>query len=531
MADELTKTAQDSARGGFFLVSGNALATAISAIGSILIARFLGPELYGQYALAFVAPQLLFLFTDLGINQAITKFTAALRTKGETNRIKDIIKHGMLIRAAIGIAIFALSYGFADIIAANLLQRPDLTFYVQIASTGILFQVIFTTATSAFVGLDKTEYHAVAANVQAIAKTTVSIVLILAGFSVAGAIAGNTISYVAAAVSSLPLLWLLLRKERPLGESESFKTSLRTMFQYGTPLYISVLLAGFLPLFNNMILAFFTTDIAIGNYKAAINFATLLGVVSGPITTILLPAFSKLSSTSAQKIRDFFEITVKYTTIIIVPITSLILIFSNEIVQVIYGATYESASLFLSMYCLVYFLIGIGYSTLPSLFNGLGDTKTTLKLNLITFFTLIFLAIPLTQSYGAQGLIVAFFTANTAGTLYGAYRAKRNLQVEFDAKNIIKIYLISATSSVFPLLLSNLINLPGLLNLAIGGILYLLAYITLMPLTNLVTNSELQKATLTTQQTPLLKQIAKPIIDYQQKILSLRATSKKPQNR
>ena len=162
----MTKVAQDSARGGFFLISGSALATFISAIASILVARFLGPELYGQYALALVAPQLLYLFTDLGLNQAITKFTSTLKSRNEADRIPNIIKHGLIARAAIGIAIFALNYFLAGTIATYLLQRPDLGFYIQITSVSILFQVIFTTATSAFVGLDKTEYQAITANTQ-----------------------------------------------------------------------------------------------------------------------------------------------------------------------------------------------------------------------------------------------------------------------------------------------------------------------------------------------------------------------------
>jgi len=56
MTDELAKVAEDSARGGFLLISGTALATVIMAIASILIGRLLGPELYGQYTLAIVVP-------------------------------------------------------------------------------------------------------------------------------------------------------------------------------------------------------------------------------------------------------------------------------------------------------------------------------------------------------------------------------------------------------------------------------------------------------------------------------------------
>jgi len=81
MSTELLKIAEDSARGGFFLISGSILATVISAVATIIIARLLGPELYGQYALALVIPQLLFLFADVGINQGLTKFSASLRAQ------------------------------------------------------------------------------------------------------------------------------------------------------------------------------------------------------------------------------------------------------------------------------------------------------------------------------------------------------------------------------------------------------------------------------------------------------------------
>jgi len=526
MEDDLTRVAQDSARGGFFLISGSAMATIISAIASILVARFLGPELYGQYALALVAPQLLYLFTDLGLSQAITKFTATLKSEKETERISNIIKHGMLARAAIGIAIFALNYVLADTIAIYLLQRPDLGFYIQIASISILFQVIVTTATSAFVGLDKTEYQVITANTQALAKAIASIALILAGFSVIGAIAGYSLSYVASAVIALPLLWLLLRQNKTLSKSDDFKTNLKTLFQYGSPLYISVLLVGFFPILKNVILAFFTTDTDIGNYKAAINFAALLIVLAVPITTVLLPAFSKLNQTSNQKIRYFFKIAVKYTTMIIIPVASLIIIFSTEIVQIIYGPTYHLAPLFLSIHVLLYLLVGIGHLTLPSLYNGLGETKTTLKMNLITFFTLAILAVPLTQTFGVQGLITSFIISLVAGTFYGAYTARKKYQIEFDLINTAKIYLISALASTFPLFLKNFANFPDLFDLALGSIIYLFIFITLMPLINIVSLSELKKITIALKNTPLLKQLAYPVIKYQQKILKLRTNLK-----
>jgi len=347
MAEELIKIAEDSARGGFFLLSGTALATVIMAIASILIARLLGPELYGQYTLALVVPQLLFLFTDLGINQGIIKFTANLRTKGETNRLTKIIKYGLLLKASTGIAIFIINYTLADFFASVLLQRPDLAFYIRIASTAVVFQVIATTATSAFVGLDKTEYNALTSNIQAIAKAIISIALVLFGFSVAGALLGYVASYIVAAAAGATILFFIVREKQNTKNNHILTDDLKTLIHYGAPLYISILLTGFIPLYQNVMLAIFTTDADIGNYKAATNFATLITVLTIPITTALLPAFSKLDSSTTQKIKTFFKLANKYTTILIMPITILILIFSNEIVQIIYGSTYQSAPLFL----------------------------------------------------------------------------------------------------------------------------------------------------------------------------------------
>ncbi|MEM3526595.1 MAG: oligosaccharide flippase family protein, partial [Candidatus Jordarchaeaceae archaeon] len=479
MTDELIKVAEDSARGGFFLISGTALSTMIMAVSSILIGRFLGPELYGQYTIAIVTPQLLFLFTDLGINQGVIKFTASLRSKGEADRIPQIIKYGLILRVSTGIAISIINYVLADLFASLLLQRPDLAFYIRIASISVLFQAMFTTVTSAFVGLDKTEYSALTANIQATAKAIISIALVLLGFSVAGAVIGYTAGYVVAAVLGIAMLLLLLRGKQKNKNGNSVSGDIKILIIYGAPLYISVLLNGFIPLYQNVILAIYTTDADIGNYKAATNFVALMSILAVPITTTLLPAFSKLNHSTNEKVKRFYRLANKYTAMIIIPITFLIIIFSQEIVEVIYGSTYESASMFLATYCLLYFLVGIGYLVLPSLYNGLDQTKTTLKMSLITFLMLAVLSPILAKTYGVQGLIIAFLTASTAGTTYGLYIARKTFKIELDIQIQLKIYLNSAISSILPFLVLHFTQLPKILDIAIGGLIYLFTYVTL----------------------------------------------------
>jgi O-antigen/teichoic acid export membrane protein len=116
-----------------------------------------------------------------------------------------------------------------------------------------------------------------------------------------------------------------------------------------------------------------------------------------------------------------------------------------------------------------------------------------MKISLITFITLATLSPPLTKAYGVQGLIIAYITANTMGTLYGAYIVKRNFQIEFDKKSTAKIYLISAASGIPPAILLNSTLLHEILKIAAGRTLYLITYLTLMPLTKTVAPTNFKK--------------------------------------
>lgn len=523
MADELAKITEESVRGGFFLFSGAALATAIMAISAILIGRLLGPELYGQYNLVLVIPSLLLLVTDFGINTGITKFAASLRVNGKSESVATIIRRGTLFRLLVGVAMFIPSLIFAGYFAM-LINRPDFGSYIQIALISLVFQVIFATSTSAFVGLDKSEYTALATNVQAIAKTVLQISFVLLGFSIAGALIGYVGGYVIASVLAGAILFFRLLKSEKSNQRESFGETLRVLTRYGAPLYVSILLTGILPLYQQVILAFFTSDAAIGNLRAASNFVALLAVIPGSITTALLPTFSKVDSSTTEEVNTLFKRANKYTCVLIVPTTILIILFSRQIVDIIYGPIYNSAPLFLVISSLSYLLVAIGSLGLTSLFNGLGETRLTLQVTIIYFLLLIILTPIFASAYDVPGALVASLISNIGGASYAAYVARNKLRVQFNLGPVARIYLAAGLSSIPSLIMlrfmpSNDILTLDILTLIIGAGMYLLIFVTLMPLIRIVNDSELNALASVTGKIPVLKLIVKPLLRYQRKIL------------
>lgn len=152
MSNKLIEIAEDSARGGFFLFTGNALSLIILAIGSIIVARLLGPDNYGLYSLSLVVPSILAGFTDFGISYALTRFSAKFRAESKSDLVASILKSGLLFKLIIGILMSLICFIFSDTFATYILNRSGMSFLVRIASFMILFQTIFTALNSSFIG-------------------------------------------------------------------------------------------------------------------------------------------------------------------------------------------------------------------------------------------------------------------------------------------------------------------------------------------------------------------------------------------
>ncbi|MDR2720345.1 MAG: oligosaccharide flippase family protein [Nitrososphaerota archaeon] len=523
MSNNLSQVTEDSARGSFFLFSGATIASIILAVSTILMGRFLGPDLYGQYNLVLVIPSLLVLFTDLGMNAGVTKFVASLHAEGKDERIPTIIKYSLLFRIGIGVIISIISIVFASYFAL-IINRPDFTFYIQLASLSVIFQVIFTNTNSAFVGLDKSEYSALNSTVRAVLTTILQVALVIFSFNVTGALIGYVGGFVVSSVIGSALLFYRVLKSKNIVSqttTESGRNVLVLLTRYGLPVYVSVVLIGFFPLYQQLVLAFFSSNAAIGNFKAAYNFAILLTTISTALTTAFLPAFSKLESATPQVISAFFNKANKYTCLIIIPITVSAIIFSEPIVNLLYGSTYTSAALFLSLSCSVYLLAIIGSLTLLSVFNGLGKTRLTMNMTLIHFVLLLILTPAFAAFYDVVGVIVASLVSTLVASVYAAVIAHKQLQLKFTFRHNLRIYLISLISAFPPLALLLFTSLNFIVVLLVGGILYLIVFVTLMPLLRIVNKTEIETLAKVTNKLPLVKSIAKPLFSYQHKILRL----------
>ena len=523
LSNELNKVLGGTARGGLFLFLGMTSSMAILAANSMIIGRLLGPYLYGQYALSLFLPQLLFLFSGFGINQGLIKNITDLYWRREEKRLVKIIQSGVMFRGFIGIiasfAVFCSANYFSSFVG-----RPEITLYIQLSSPALVFQVLYSVIVAVFIGLEKTNHSALMNVIFAAIKFAASTYLVLIGLKITGAILGNLIGYMVVDVIGASILLIKLKNfSQRNGNGEfRFAENMKILMGFGMPLYASTLLTGFMPLYQDLILALSVTSMELGNFKAAINFVTAIKMILSGTSIILLQISSKISSLNMKnRMTSIFKAISKYTAILIVPAIGAVILFSKEIIGIIYGSNYQLAPIYLSSLCIIYLLVPLGYLTLFNLLSGLGETKMALKITLINFILFLVLGPSLTKIYGVAGIIASFIISNSASTFFAINLAKRKFRVEFKVDEILGAYLIGGLSGI-PLILFHSTFISSTLSVAIGILIYFFTYMTLILLTRILNETELKVAISALHDIRLLVFLIRLITAYQRKILNIR---------
>jgi len=492
--DKALEMGKVSATGSFQLFIGVAVSTIIMAVGTIILARLMSPEEYGLYSIALIPSYMVILFRDWGVNSAIIKYTAYLRAENKEEDIRSIISAGLIFEIATGIALSLISLLLANFIAITIFHRPESTSLIAMASVTIFLGSLLTAAQSSFIGFERMELNSLTTICQAIAKSVASPLLVFVGYSALGAVLGYTVSFIAAALIGLTALYFSIFKSLKTKNSQKSGLSgtLKKMLHYGVPLSISSILTGFLVQFYAFLMVIYCTDTMIGNYQVTTQFATLLTFFTIPISTVLFPAFSKINQQNEHGLlQTVFASSVKYTAIILVPATMAMIFLSEPMISTLFGEKWTYAPFFLTLYVINSLFAIFGSLSLGSLLAGLGETKTIMKLSLLTLSFGIPLAFLLIPTLGIVGVILTSIIAGLPSMFSGLYWIWKRYGAKADFQSSTRIIMASAIAAVTAHLSMNFLNITDWIELAMGGTIFLAVYILAAPIIGAVSQSDI----------------------------------------
>jgi stage V sporulation protein B len=466
--------ARVSAKGGFHLLWGLLVSTLISAVGSIIIANLLGPDNYGLYAITLTAPNLIMIFRDWGIINALIKYSAQYKAENNVAKMKSIFISSLLFEIILGLSLSILSFVLSGFLASNL-NRPTIGSFIQIASFIILTGAIVNVATAAFTGMEKMYLNSIMIVIQSIVKTGIVITLVLLGFGTFGAITGFTMAMLITAVAGF---LLVLTIYKPLIQQTNSKleilSTIKTMLKYGLPLSISTIVGGFLTQFLTYILAIYVTSNAtIGNYSVAANFIILINFFAMPINTMMFPAFSKIDyNKDKDSLRNVYQYSVKYSALVVVPVSAMVITLAQPAIGTIFQNRYTEAPLFLALLSISYLLSALGSLSESNLINAQGYTTFNLKMTVLGVAIGFPLGLFLISQLGVIGLIITTFSISLPGLIIGLRFIKKQFEVSIDWISSAKILLSALIASVPTYIIVSTLALSNPILLIIGIIIF-----------------------------------------------------------
>jgi len=492
--EKALKMGRMSAAGSLQLLVGVATSTIIMAAGAIILGRLLTTDEYGLYGIVLIPSTMISLFRDWGINSAMTRYIASFRVSHKEEEIHDFIVAGLVFEVVSGLALSLLSLFLAGFIASAVFHRPESASYMAIISISIISGSLLTASQSGFVGFERMELNSFTLICQAIAKTAVGPVLVFLGYSVLGAVIGYTMSFVAAAIIGLATFYLVLirplRKKRTKN-SNTTKT-LKTMLKYGVPLSIGSLLGGILAQAYAFMTIPFTSNTMYGNYQTAVNFAVLLTFFTTPIATVLFPAFSKLDPQNEHElVKNVFASSIKYTSILVIPATMILITLSGPMIGTLYGEKYVYGPFFLTISVLGTLLALLGSLSISSFLSGLGETRMIMKQSIITIVVGIPLGLLLIPTLGITGLIIANVLAGVPSTLWILHWIWKHYRIRADFQSSAKILAASAIAASTAYVPTIFLNATNWAKLIIGLTIFLTVYILGAPIIGAVSLTDI----------------------------------------
>lgn len=489
---ELGVIGKVSARGGFNLFLGETISKIISAIGTMFIARLLGPSSFGLVSVVFTFPLTVMTFRDLGVNFAITRHIAKYKAENKPQEIKNVLATGVLVdlilSAVLSLGIFLL----AGFMANDLFHRPSIKSLIEIASLTVFGWALFTVSQSAFSGFERMAINSIIKILYTSLKTILEVALVLLGFGVLGVIIGQTFALLIGGVAGIGLVFVLLYRGLRLGNNRlDFSGTLKTMLKYSLPLYFGVLLTAVMSQFTDVMTVIYCNDQVIGNYKAASSFVQIIGFFTVPLSTVLFPAFSKIGRDETGNLQTMFQLAVKYTALVTIPVSMAVIVLSTPLTSSLYGSSYEQASLFLSLIGLGNIIAGFGNIVVINLINGQGETWLNAKLTIAILVVNIPLGLLIVPRFGIFGVITLLIVAQTQILILGLWWIDRVYELTVDWASSFKICLASGLTALITYTTLSLLPFHSWIQLTIGGITFLSALLLTMPLIGALNKKDL----------------------------------------
>jgi len=456
---------------------------------SIIIARVLGPESYGNYALIIWMCALGIRITNGGVTTALIKFVSECRVKYEEN-ISSTVRYLRKIQLT-KLAIVLSSFLIFFLLFQDKFYK-DITLDIFLL---LLFVIVLRAFYMFYVSLSKGfENFKATAAISAIASP-LHLLLVIAAALISDTLLVFVIVYALSAI-----VYLLVSRNIALSwcEFESNDLQLPDQMKKRIKKHVTIVMINTLLLFlitkesELLFLKYYSDGDDLGFFKVAhrLGFAIAM-LLPGIFEGIMLPLMSGSIAKSKEMAVTRFTESLKYVMIMAIPSALFCSIFAHEIIFVLYGEEYSRAVMpfvILVATCCICSIASVPTSYLLSV----DKQSLILKVMLVGTALKLSLDFYLVSQYGLMGAAFAFSISFTFMFLANLFIATRHLGASFPWQQLFKVVFAAVVCIGAILIIPETIYPNEFLKLAISSIIFALLYLLMTLLLRCWRNEEIK---------------------------------------
>jgi O-antigen/teichoic acid export membrane protein len=425
---ELRSRIGNISRQSFVYFGGTMLTAAAGYFFKVYLARKLGAEALGLYALGMTLVGFAGLFNSLGLPNAATRFVSAYSAKGERHKLAAFFRGSLGILVSLNLLLGAVFLSCGPWLAARFYHAPKLAPYLW-AFAVIMFVGVLTM----FLGQVLAGYRKVARRTLAThfigtpANILIAVVLISLGFG----LRGYLIAQVAGSLLTLCLFGIFLWKMLPREvRSLSFANARleRDVVTFSAAAYGIVCLQFVLGQADTVVLGHYLRAREVGIYAVATAMVGMVSIGLDSVNQIFSPMISELHAAGRQQLlQQLYSILTKWILILTFPMAAAVIFFSRELMSV-FGSAFEPGAVVViigTMGQLVNCAVGsVGY-----LLQMSGHQGTLIRIQAVNAVILVALNLLLVPRLGITGAALASGVATVLTNLPALIAVRKILEL------------------------------------------------------------------------------------------------------
>jgi len=436
-------------KGAFWTYLGQGVVVLATLLSNVILARLLDKENWGIFSLVISVVSFLSAFSDAGFNYTIQNRLASSADKKPSHMrsvLGALLRYKLILIAVSTLVFFLAAWGGY---LSDLFKISGSQYFIAGAAFFLFFN-LSGALDSVFIGLRQFKNFSFTSSVFQIIRLVLSVLLVVAGFGVMGAINGYVLALMVAISTQVYLLRDYLswrgKSTEPLAEQ----------FKYGFSVGIASMAYVIYFYSGAVVIGLLVNPTAVGFYRIATGIAaSTIGAVI-VINKVMFSFFSSEKDSESSMIH--LKRALKYAAIFALPACIGLAASSDVIVGTFFGNQYLPS--FAALMVLGYFVFDAVYGgILISYLAAKGQSAILGKVAAVAIPLNLILGLLFVNLFGFVGAAMASVLVGVSALIYLFLLAEKKLNMSFDL-SVFKQPFISS----FIMLLVLVVIKPYLIN-------------------------------------------------------------------